>query len=284
MKSAMIAAAALASAASAHNIKPRAPLDLGIKVADVLDVKLCLDLDVKLPLGISAESAGCPDGRPAADRINTWHPPHHVPMDDCDDNDNDGWHYVRPCGCSAHKPHAWGTSTVVRAVVTTIVSCAPSVTDCPDRGNATTVVVPATTYICPVALANKAIVPASTTPGPAIDTPCPDHDEPAKGAVPPNKALPAPPASPAPAAPVAAVATTPAVIAAFVPPKETPAPGPTPDLVPAPAPAPVIIVAPSGTGSYGGNTTIPPAMAAAPQTTHKVGAVFAISLATYLLI
>ncbi|KAG5915025.1 hypothetical protein E4U42_000181, partial [Claviceps africana] len=91
MKSAVVAAASLATAASAH--MARAPLDLGIDLGGLLDVKVCLGLDIKLPLGISVESAGCPDGPPADDEIATWHPPHHVPMDDCDANDNDKWHY-----------------------------------------------------------------------------------------------------------------------------------------------------------------------------------------------
>ncbi|KAG5924445.1 hypothetical protein E4U53_003415, partial [Claviceps sorghi] len=160
MKSAMLAGAALATAASAH--MARAPLDLGVKVADLLDVKVCLGLDVHLPLGISVESAGCPDGPPAGDQIDTWHPPHHVPMDDCDDNDNEQWHYVRPCGCTAHAPHAWGTSTVFRAVT----------------GGPTTVVVPATTYICPVPVADKPVADKpvankAVAPPPAVtDTQC----------------------------------------------------------------------------------------------------------------
>ncbi|KAG5983419.1 hypothetical protein E4U55_008189 [Claviceps digitariae] len=284
MKSTMLAAA-LATVVSAH--QARAPLDLGLNVADVLGVKLCLGLDIKLPLGISAESAGCPDGPPAAHQINTWHPPHHVPMDDCDDNDNAHWHYVRPCGCAPPAPHTWGTSTVFSTVVTTVISCAPSVTDCPARGDATTVTVPATTYICPVEVAhqNKAVhvVPEPTTPlcdeetGLPANTPLAaaspqsPHHPTATATATAHASITPPPG----AAPPHVVGTPPVVVAAYVPPKQTPV-------------MPIIASAPVGTGlpPNAGNATMdnPPAMAAATQTSHKIGAVFAISIAAVLFI
>ncbi|PHH68224.1 hypothetical protein CDD82_718 [Ophiocordyceps australis] len=167
MKSAIFAAASAAAVASAH--EARAPLDLGLDLGNLVSVDLCLGLDVMLPMGISIGSEGCPKAPPPQGCTNVWHPPHNVEMDDCDDNDQDDWHYVRPCNCQPTAPHSWTTSTVTATHVSTVISCKPEVTNCPGKSTIhTTVSVPATTTICPVPVGSQ---PATSAPGKATQTP-----------------------------------------------------------------------------------------------------------------
>lgn len=309
MKSAVLAVAAAAVVASAH--EARAPLDLGLKVPGLVDLKLCLGLDVELPAGISIESEGCPSGPPAEDQTNVWHPPHHVPMDGCDDNGNNEWHYVHPCDCQAPAPHTWGTSTVTQTHVSTIISCAPTVTNCPNNGAATTVIVPATTFICPVPVTSTTLAtvpatntlpatqPAATWTQPAntqAPPPANTQTQPATapgtvvvpGTVPANVpgTVPAnvPGTLPATQAPASPAATTPVEVA---PPATAPAVVAPPATTPCPeSSVPVVVVPPpAGTGfPPSGNWTQPPAIAGASQTSQRVGAVVAMGLAAALFI
>ena len=252
MKSVIFAAAAAAGLASAH--EARSPLDLGLNVGKLVNVDLCLGLDVKLPLGISIDSKGCPTSPPPSGCTNVWHPPHHVDMDGCDDNGNHGWHYVHPCDCeNTVPPHTWATSTITETCLSTVISCAPEVTNCPGRTTIlTTVQIPATTTVCPVAVTTSTLAvvttkAAETTPCPTPTTPCPEELT---------------------TAPVVVVTSAPAVVA----------PPPAQQWTSAPAPA-VVAPPPMGTGSSpvvgGGNGTTP---VTAGATQNKVGAAVALGV------
>ncbi|XP_044721787.1 adhesin protein Mad2 [Hirsutella rhossiliensis] len=169
MKSSVFAAASVAALVSTH--EARSPLDLGLDVGDLVSVDLCLGLDVKLPLGISIETDGCPKHGPPSDCTNVWHPPHDIDIDGCDNNDESDWHYVHPCkgDCDhARGPaHRWTTSTITEKSVSTVIGCPPDVADCPGRSTVHTVVtIPATTTICPVAVTatTLATTPAASYP------------------------------------------------------------------------------------------------------------------------
>ncbi|OAQ68612.1 adhesin protein Mad2 [Pochonia chlamydosporia 170] len=270
MKSAVIAAAAVAAVASAH--EARSPLQLGLDVGGLVSVDICLGLNIKLPAKISIESDDCPKSLPPPGCTDVWHPPHHVPMDGCDDNGNHEWHYVHPCDCKPEAPHTWGTSTVTQTQIQTIISCAPTVTNCPGRGQVTTVIIPATTTICPVPVTTStlATVPATwtkpaTVPGtvPATTQAPPTYTKPGTQAPPPPATTPC--------------TTTPVVVA-------PPPPATTPCTT-----TPVVVVPPPmGTGTQvqppSGNWTQPPVIAGAAQNSQKVGAVVAMGLVAALLI
>ncbi|EFZ01211.1 hypothetical protein X797_003581 [Metarhizium robertsii] len=306
MKS-VIAVAAIAAVASAH--EARSPLDLGLKVGNLVGVDLCLGLHVKLPAGISIKTDDCPTQGPPAGCIDVWHPPHHVPMDGCDDNDNDEWHYVHPCDCKPEAPHTWTTSTVTQTQVKTLISCAPTVTDCPAGPHVTTVVVPATTTICPVPVhsTTMATVPAGNTLPATVPATMPGT-VPATmpGTVPgtmPGSGPGTVPAVVPGTAPGTLPATAPAVTQAPVwtkpanqsmPATQAPPPAITTPVVVAPSPATtpskasspaVVVLPPVGTGAPPtGNWTTPPVMAGAAQNSQKVGAVVAMGLIAALLI
>ncbi|KZZ93339.1 adhesin protein Mad2 [Moelleriella libera RCEF 2490] len=295
MKSAVLAAAA-AAVVSAHDA--RSPLQLDAVVPKLLNFTLCLGLDVQLPLGISIDTDGCPKEPPTGDCTNVWHPPHHVPMDGCDDNGSDEWHYVHPCSCSAEVPHQWTTSTVTQTQVSTIISCAPTVTDCPANGHtATTVIVPATTYVCPVAVTSTtlATVPAKPYTQPAIQPAVQTHPA-VTYAPPPVQPAVQPAPQPTVQPVIRPVAQAPP--AWTPPPVQAPAPAPVyapePTVAPVVAPAPVaapypedttpVVVVPPPVGTGYGNWTSPPITAGAAQTSQKVGAVVAMGLVAALLL
>ncbi|CAM1502164.1 Fc.00g041480.m01.CDS01 [Cosmosporella sp. VM-42] len=136
---------------------------------------LHLDTNFKLPLGIDLPinlDIG-PTSEPPEDCIDTWHPPHHgVDMDGCDNDGDDSWHWVHP-GQPAYPdqpPHVWTTQVVTATHVSTVIDCAHDVPNCHGRVY-TTVVVPETTTICPIAVTTA--YPGPTTevyPPPATTT------------------------------------------------------------------------------------------------------------------
>lgn len=106
-----------------------------------------------LDLDILNNNHGPKEG-PCDDCIDTWHPAHPgVEIDDCDDLEEEDWHYVHPITepHTTYKPHTWGTSTITYAQTTTYHGCPPSVKDCPDRDVVyTSVTHVESTTICPV--------------------------------------------------------------------------------------------------------------------------------------
>lgn len=209
MKSSIFAAASVAALVSAH--EARSPLDLSLDVADLVSVDLCLGLDVKLPLGISLDTDGCPKHGPPSDCTNVWHPSHDVDIDGCDNNDESDWHYVHPCkGDCGHAgpPHRWTTSTITETSMSTVIGCPPDVHDCPSRSTVHTVVtIPATTTICPVLVTSTtlATVPAPAGPATVIQatvtqTPVAPYPAATQGQQPPATYVPAPPAQQPPVA------------------------------------------------------------------------------------
>ena len=113
-----------------------------------------LNLDVNLPLGIDVDLdilGSRPTKEPCGECLDTWHPPHDVIIDDCDDTGSGDWHWIHP-GQEHHEPsYTWGTSTVTATHVSTIVSCGPEVPDCPaDSTVYATVTATEQTTICPI--------------------------------------------------------------------------------------------------------------------------------------
>ncbi|KAH8169799.1 hypothetical protein LIA77_10343 [Sarocladium implicatum] len=117
-----------------------------------------LGLDLNLPLGIDIDvlssSGHEPASGPCDECTNVYHPPHHgIDMDDCDNDEDEGWHWVHP-----GKPHypeqpkyTWGHSTVTCTETSTIIGCPDEVEYCPGRSTAyTTVTEVESTTICPV--------------------------------------------------------------------------------------------------------------------------------------
>ncbi|CEJ91276.1 hypothetical protein VHEMI06998 [[Torrubiella] hemipterigena] len=139
-----------------------------------------LALGAVLPAGIVLAADLGPRYPPPKGCTNMWHPPHHgVDMDGCDNHHDDEWHYVHPCEVCQHQPpHTWTTSTISETCITTVISCAPTITNCPGR---TTVTIPATTTICPVQVTQTAAhstwsappVVVTQTPAAPYTTPCP---------------------------------------------------------------------------------------------------------------
>ncbi|RDA93960.1 hypothetical protein CP533_5034 [Ophiocordyceps camponoti-saundersi (nom. inval.)] len=260
MKSSIIAVASAAVATAA--IVPRSPLlgldaDLDVNLLGI-NAKICLD--VKIPEGIHMDKADCPKHGPPADCTDMWHPPHDVTIDGCDNHGEKGWHYVHPCNCEDHAPHSWTTSTVTATQMVTTINNVQ-----------TTYAVPATTTVCPVPVANTAVV----TP-----TPYEQPQAPVETSIYTPTPVYAPTSAYQPAAPSPEVVAAPA-----------PAPYPTyaPSMVPAPAPAPVApYVAPMGTApGYAPrpyNTTAPVVMAGASANSRNVGvAAVAVVVAALLL-
>ncbi|KAK5998831.1 hypothetical protein PT974_01214 [Cladobotryum mycophilum] len=173
-------------AASAVAVVRASGLDLGLdNIAgglDTLGLGDALDLGalgINVPLGIKmAGDEEKPQGPPSDGCTNTWHPPHDgIVIDGCDDNHNDHWHYVHPCGerCNGQPPHVWTTSTVTATHTHTVIDCAPTVTDCPAGHKTVTYTIPATTTICPVPVTT----PAGDYPTPTGAYPPPEYTPPA---------------------------------------------------------------------------------------------------------
>ncbi|GAO14818.1 uncharacterized protein UV8b_04055 [Ustilaginoidea virens] len=302
MKSAVLAVAAAAAAVSAH--EARSPLDLGVKVGNLVSIDICVGIDVSIPPALSLQIDGCPKNAPPPGRTNVWHPPHHVPMDDCDDNGNTEWHWVQPCGCKPETPHVWATSTVTETQYSTVISCAPTVTNCPARSHGVvTVVVPATTTVCPVAVPATTLATVATSTGPASTGAKSDTSStPATGAgtepaatQPPHSET-RPVATQPPQSESHPSASQPALSesqpGSKAPPATASCPGCTtpaeaiPETTPCPKGATPVVVPPVGTVSHppqGNWTQPPPSMAAAVQNSQKVGAVVAIGLAAVFL-
>ncbi|TFA99093.1 hypothetical protein CCMA1212_009244 [Trichoderma ghanense] len=166
MKSILLAATA-ATAVAGTSL-----LELGLNVDMFKTIDLGADLKLHLPQGLDLPSAAAekPSSNPPPGHVNVWHPSHHgVVIDSCDDEDSDGWHWVHPCGdsCKPEQPEqVWTTSTVSVTSMHTVISCAPTVTNCPANGkHTTTVVVPETVTICPVEAAKTKT--ANQTPAPS---------------------------------------------------------------------------------------------------------------------
>ncbi|KAM0246079.1 hypothetical protein ACHAQJ_010359 [Trichoderma viride] len=192
MKSFILAASAV-TAVAGHSL-----LDLGIDV-DVSDViNLSADLSLHLPSGLSLpeNAENKPSSGPPAGYVNVWHPSHEgVVIDSCDAETADGWHWVHPCGdnCKPEQPsQVWTTSTVSVTSMHTVISCAPTITNCPANGHhttVTTVVIPETTTICPVEASKTKAADQTATPSTAAYPP-PAASSPAYSApVPTNTAV-----------------------------------------------------------------------------------------------
>jgi len=113
-----------------------------------------LSLDVNLPLGINVDLdllGKRPTEDPCQECLDTWHPPHDVIIDDCDDTHTGEWHWVHPCPEHEEPSYTWGTSTLTATQTQTVISCPPEVPDCPAQSTMyTTVTIPEQTTICPV--------------------------------------------------------------------------------------------------------------------------------------
>lgn len=156
--------------------------------------RLLAGVDIKLPAGIEITANLGPKYPPPAGCTDVWHPPHHVPMDGCDNNGDDHWHWVHPCERCEDSHHTWTTSTITETCLTTVISCAPTVTNCPANGaHTTTITIAATTTICPVAVTSTAAPITSTWTAPAAQTtwstevipPCPTTETPWATTTPP---------------------------------------------------------------------------------------------------
>lgn len=126
--------------------------------AAVEGLGLLSGLGIDLPLGIDIDilssSGSKPKSGPCDECTNVYHPPHRgVDIDECDNDEDDGWHWVHPG--KPHHPeqpkHTWGTSTVTCSETSTIIGCPDDVEYCPGRSTAyTTVTQVESTTICPV--------------------------------------------------------------------------------------------------------------------------------------
>ncbi|KAL7947939.1 hypothetical protein V8C42DRAFT_342929 [Trichoderma barbatum] len=151
MKSFLLAATAVTAVAG------RSLLELGLDIDLSKTVDLGAGVSLHLPQGIDAPAAAehKPSGAPPPGRINIWHPAHAgILMDGCNAETDDDWHWVHPCGddCRPEQAeHVWTVSTVSVTSIHTVISCAPTVTNCPANGyHTSTIVIPETTTICPV--------------------------------------------------------------------------------------------------------------------------------------
>lgn len=197
--------------------------DAAVKPQDIQDVVDALGLDIKLPPGLELPEDAKPTAPPADDRTNLYHPPHQgIDIDDCDDDEEEGWHYVHP-GQPIYPDqplHVWTISTVTVVHTSTIIDCPYEIPDCPGKGTLyTTIEIPATTTICPVPVVPNEVYPVpsvsetpETLPVPMV-TPSieifsvPGHPAPSSSPCPPE-AIPSapvpayiPPAGPSPSAP-----------------------------------------------------------------------------------
>lgn len=192
MKSFILAASAV-TAVAGHSL-----LDLGIdvQVGDLINLGVGLDLHLPEGLTLPQADADKPSAGPPAGRVNVWHPPHNgILIDSCSDESASGWHYVQPCGdnCKTDQPsQVWTTSTVSVTSMHTVISCAPTITNCPANGHhttVTTVVIPETTTICPVEASKTKTAGATATPSGGAYPP-PAASSPAySGSVPTNTAV-----------------------------------------------------------------------------------------------
>lgn len=173
MKSFILAASAVTAVAG------QSLLDLGIDVHVGDLINLGVGLDLHLPEGLSLPEADAdkPSSGPPAGHVNVWHPPHNgVMIDSCDDETAGDWHWVHPCGDNCKTDQAaqvWTTSTVSVTSMHTVISCAPTVTNCPANGHhttVTTVVIPETT-ICPVEASKTKTAGATAAPSTAAYPP-----------------------------------------------------------------------------------------------------------------
>ncbi|EHK22696.1 uncharacterized protein TRIVIDRAFT_216090 [Trichoderma virens Gv29-8] len=151
MKSFILAATA-ATAVSGLGL-----LELGLGTDMTKSVNLGSGLSVHLPQGINEQAVteNKPTSAPPPGYVNIWHPSHPgIVIDGCDDEADHDWHWVHPCGdnCKPEQPdHVWSVSTVSVTSIHTVISCAPTVTNCPANGHhTTTIVIPETTTFCPV--------------------------------------------------------------------------------------------------------------------------------------
>ncbi|KFH43299.1 hypothetical protein ACRE_059600 [Hapsidospora chrysogenum ATCC 11550] len=236
-----------------------------------------LNLDVKLPLGIEVDLdllGARPETEPCAECDDTWHPPHDVIIDDCDDLDNGDWHWIHPCPDHPEPSYTWSTSTITATQTSTIISCAPEVPDCPASSTIyTTVTVPEQTTICPAPVHPTPAVPTSDVdqpqPPPETEVPAPPQEThvpppqepevpPQEPEVPPQEpyvpateetdVVPGPPAPPAPTPYVPPVTLVTSV--------NTPPYHPTAPVVPGP-PAETDVTPPVVQPPPGNNGTIP---------------------------
>lgn len=144
-----------------------------------------LCLDVNLPLGISLEvDLLCPDSDPCPECVDTWHPPHDVIIDDCDDTHNGDWHWVHPCPETHEPEYTWATSTLTATQTSTIMECGLEVANCPGSSTTiTTVAISEQTTIYPVPVTSappagtatatagpSGLAPTSTGPAPPVQT------------------------------------------------------------------------------------------------------------------
>ncbi|KAH0531548.1 hypothetical protein TsFJ059_000367 [Trichoderma semiorbis] len=227
MKSFILAATAVTAVAG------RSLLELGLDVDLSKTVDIGLGLSVHLPQGINEQAVteNKPTSGPPAGYVNIWHPSHgNVVMDGCDDESSHDWHWVHPCGdnCNPNQAdHVWSVSTVSVTSIHTVISCAPTVTNCPANGHhTTTIVIPETTTFCPVE--------ASKTAHPS--------GGPSTGAYPPAASS---------AAPSAPVATNTAVVTLST------------QTVPAPT-GTAGYPAPSNPAPANGGSSVPPVVPSAP--------------------
>lgn len=134
-------------------------------------LSLLAGVDINLPLGIDidllANLGNKPTTGPCDECTNVYHPPHHgVDMDECDNDEDEGWHWVHP-----GKPHypeqpqyTWDISTLTCTETSTIVGCPPEVEHCPGESTAyVTVTEVESTTICPVPVTTSEYEQSSTT-------------------------------------------------------------------------------------------------------------------------
>ncbi|KAI6780032.1 uncharacterized protein J7T54_007508 [Emericellopsis cladophorae] len=123
-----------------------------------------LNLDVNLPLGISADlNLLGPTTEPCDECTDVWHPPHDgVIIDDCDNTHEHGWHWVHPCPEPNVPSFTWGTVTATRT---------NTITQCDACAEPTSVTYVEETTVCPVPVETTAapstvvvpVVPTTTT-------------------------------------------------------------------------------------------------------------------------
>lgn len=149
--------------------------------------------DAVYPSGVAPPKGHRPTSPPPKGHSNVYHPSHkRVDIDDCDDDENDDWHYVHT-GTPVYPDqpsHTWSVSTVTEACTSTIVDCDEDDSHCPGESTHYTTVEHTTSTLCPVPSTTETQpcetptetethwypteTPSHTQPVYSVSTPCPE--------------------------------------------------------------------------------------------------------------
>ncbi|KAG9258655.1 adhesin protein Mad2 [Emericellopsis atlantica] len=150
-----------------------------------------LNLDVNLPLGISADlNLFGPQQEPCHECTNVWHPPHDgVIIDDCDNTHEHGWHWVHPCPEPNEPSFTWGTVTATRTNIITQCDVCAEPTTVTYVEETTVGPVPVETPAVPTTTVVVPVVPTTTTDPAMVPTTVPEVVQPSE-TMPPTQGFP----------------------------------------------------------------------------------------------